>query len=122
MARRNTPNNYKASTSRGLNPTEHYNSGNGRVLVDAPPGYPGKKYIGGRYAYRYQVDAWKETGKVADPHKEVVHHLDERYDTGRFSRKMDRDVAIESRKLHYSKQHGRPFARPGGRAPKPRGF
>lgn len=103
--------NNKPSTSRGLKPDEHYNAGNGRILEDAPKGYPGKKYIGGRYAYRYQINEWKQTGKVADPHKEVVHHTTEEHDDRKFSRAEDSNVAIESRKLHYGKGHGKPFSR-----------
>jgi hypothetical protein len=101
----------KSSTSRGLRSNEHFNKGNGRVLVDAPKGYPGKKYIGDRYAYRYQVNEWKQSGKVADPKKEVVHHLDEPHDTHHFPRSSDEDVAIESRHLHYGKGHGAPFSK-----------
>jgi hypothetical protein len=39
-----------------------------------------------------------------------------------FTPDMDRNVAIQSRKAHYRHGHGRPFARPGGKKPKPRGF
>lgn len=92
------------------------NTGNGRRWVVPPKGYPGKRYIkdasapNGRYAYAYQVQAWKQTGRTAGPH-EIVHHTTEPHDTGHFTADMDRNVAIESRKLHYSKQHGRPFSK-----------
>lgn len=120
MARKNTPKHYKSAAERGLGPNEHYNAGNGRVFVDA--GKVGKKYIGNRYQYRYQKTVYDKTGRSYDPSKEIVHHVTEPYDTGHFSREMDKHVAIESRKQHYKYGHGRPFARPGGRAPKPRGF
>jgi hypothetical protein len=101
------------------------NTGNGRRWVTPPAEYPGPRYIKdasaprGRYAYDYQVQEWKQTGRVAGPH-EVVHHTTEPYDTKHFSAAEDRNVAIESRKQHYGLGHGQPFARPGGRKPKHR--
>jgi hypothetical protein len=104
------------------------NTGNGRRWVVPPADYPGKRYIkdksapNGRYAYAYQVEAWKQTGRIADPKKEIVHHTREPYDDKKFSAEEDRHVAIESRKDHYTHGHGRPFSRPGGRKPKGRGM
>jgi hypothetical protein len=114
MALRNTPKSYKSAKDRGLKDNEHANRGNGRVFVDAPPGYKkagGKTYMDGRYAYRYAVEAWRKTGRVANPKKEIVHHLGSGQDTGKFSRKKDRKVGIELRSKHYRLGHGRPFSR-----------
>lgn len=121
MPRRNNISN----DARGLRESEHYNPGNGRVFVKAPAGFPGKRYIkdkaapGGRYAYRYQVEAWRQTGRVVDGKKEVVDHATKPFDDRRFSREDDKNVRIMSRRQHYKSTGGRPFARPGGRDPRP---
>lgn len=94
------------------------NKGNGRRFVIPPANYPGKRYIKdasakkGRYAYASQVEAWKETGRVADGKREIVHHTTEPHDTRKFSAEMDRHVAIVPRRKHYKEMHGRPFSRP----------
>lgn len=105
---------YKSASDRGLKQGEHANAGNGRVLIDAPRGYPGKKYMDGRYAYRSAVEAWRQTGKVADGRKTIVHHIDEplkmKGDT--FSHAEDRKVRVAPRTEHYARgMHGAPGAR-----------
>ena len=103
------------------------NTGNKRRWVVPPAGFPGPRYIkdksapNGRYAYAYQVEQWKRTGRIANPKTEIVHHTTESYDDRKFDAEEDRHVAIESRKEHYKNMHGRPFSRPKSK-PRPRGL
>src|SRR5687767_2442565 len=77
------------------------NVGNSRYFVKPPKGYPGKRYIGGRYAYEYNVKAWQKTGRLPKKN-EVTHHKGN----------PSKSVGYMSRSKHYS-GHGAPYAKGG---------
>lgn len=78
------------------------NLGNNRYFVKKPANWPGKSYIGNRYVYNYQKEAYDRTGRLPK-RDEVTHHEG--------NRKV-KSAWYQSRSKHYS-GHGKPYARKG---------
>ena len=77
-------------------------AGDGRWMIPAPPGYMGKKYIGGRYIYEHRYLMECKLGRQLVP-GEIVHHINgDRLDNSLSN------LSLESRARHTAIHHKPP--------------
>jgi transposase-like protein len=59
---------------------ERFIAGEDRWMIQAPPGYKGKTYIGGRYVYEHRYLMEQKLGRLLGPDEMVHHKNDDKLD------------------------------------------